>query len=82
VRAMARMCKQHGKIHHEWLQCWYVQRGCEPRIFEQGNILLREKPDALYVWAWKGQVGTAESCADPQTAWRYIEKIFRMAKEG
>ena len=82
VRAMARMCKQHGKIHHEWLQCWHVQRGCEPRIFEQGNILLREKPDALYVWAWKGQVGTAESCADPQMAWQHVEKIFRMAKEG
>jgi hypothetical protein len=82
VRAMDRMCKRHGKIHHEWLQCWYVRGSCEPHIFEQGKILLREKPDALYVWAWKGQVGTAESCADPQTAWRYVEKIFRMAKAG
>ena len=82
VRAMDRMCKQHGKIHHEWLQCWIAQAGCEPRIFEQGKILLREKPDALYVWAWKGQVGTAETCADPQTAWRYVETILRMAKES
>jgi hypothetical protein len=50
-------------------------------IFEQGKILVREQPDALYVWAWKGQVGTAEACANPQTAWMYAEKILRMAKD-
>ena len=55
--------------------------GSEPRILEQGKILLREKPDALYVWAWKGQVGTSESCADPDTAWHYAGQVLRMAKE-
>lgn len=80
VRAIDRMCKQQGKIHHEWLQCWTVQAGREARIFAQGQVLLREQPDALYVWAWKGQVGTAESCADPQTAWAYAEKVLKMAK--
>lgn len=81
VRALGRLCQQHGKSHHEWLQCWAVRRGREPRVFEQGRILLREKPDALYVWAWKGQAGTVESCDDPGTAWGYAEKILRMAKE-
>jgi hypothetical protein len=82
VRSMGAMCRQHGKTHHEWLQCWDVREGREPRILEQGGILLREKPDALYVWAWKGQAGTAESCADPARAWDYAGKILRMAKEN
>ncbi len=81
VRGLDRLCKQHGKIHHEWLQCWHAQVGKEPRIYDQGKILVREQPDALYVWAWKGQVGTAETCVDPQTAWSYAEKVLRLAKE-
>ena len=74
--------QQHGKIHHEWLQCWNVEKACEPRISDQGEILLREQPDALYVWAWKGQVGTDETCVDPQSAWQHVEKILRLAKEN
>jgi hypothetical protein len=82
VHAMGRLCKQHGKVHHEWLQCWIAKAGCEPRIFEQGKILVREQPDALYIWAWKAQVGTAEACVDPATAWAYAEKVLKMAKES
>jgi hypothetical protein len=81
IRAMGSMCRRQGKVHHQWLQCWDVREGKEPRIFDQGRIILREKPDALYVWAWKGQAGTAESCADPAKAWQQADRILRMAKE-
>jgi len=75
------MCRLNQKTHHEWLQCWYVKKGQEYRIAEQGQILLRTKPDALYVWAWNGQMGTAESCEDPVTAWNYASQILLSAKE-
>jgi hypothetical protein len=80
VRALDGVCRQAGKTHHEWLQCWDARAGREHRILEQGRILLREKPDALYVWAWKGQAGTAEACADPGKAWGYAETVLREAK--
>lgn len=82
VRRMAALCRESGKTHHEWLQCWQVEKECEPRIGAQGEILVREQPDALYVWAWKGQIGTAETCADPLSAWQYAERILRLAKDG
>jgi len=81
VRAMDSLCRGRGKVHHEWLQCWDVRAGREARIAEQGKVLLREKPDALYVWAWKGQAGSSESCDDPAEAWRQAEIILRKAKE-
>jgi hypothetical protein len=82
VRAMGDLCRDRGKIHHEWLQCWDVRGGKETRIRDQGRILLREKPDALYVWAWKGQAGTSESCDDPVKAWLQAKEILREAKES
>lgn len=51
VRQLADACRRHGKRLHEWLQCWNVRRGREQRIVDQGRVLLRERPDALYVWA-------------------------------
>lgn len=80
VNQLEALCKQHGKIHHEWLQCWNVRKGKEARIAEQGAILVREKPDALYVWAWQGQIGTTETCDDPVTAWGYARQILEQAK--
>jgi hypothetical protein len=82
VRRMDELCQAGGKRHHEWLQCWHVRRGREERIHAQGQVLLRENPDALYVWAWNAQVGTAETCADPETAWHAAAGILRAAKEG
>jgi hypothetical protein len=82
VRRMRSLCQANHKVHHEWLQCWHVEKSAEPRITAQGEILLREQPDALYVWAWKGQVGTDETCADPQSAWQHAETILRKAKEA
>jgi hypothetical protein len=79
---MGDMCRRQGKAHHQWLQCWDVREGREGRIFDQGRVILREKPDALYAWAWKGQAGTSESCANPDKAWREAERILRMAKEN
>ena len=81
LRQMEGICTRSNKIHHEWLQCWDVNRGKEQRILEQGNVLVREQPDALYVWAWKGQVGTSESCDDPETAWSCACDVLRRAKE-
>jgi hypothetical protein len=34
------------------------------------------------VWAWKGQIGTTESCEDPAAAWKNAEQVLRMAKEA
>ncbi len=81
VRALADTCRTHGKLHHEWLQAWTVAAGNEPRITAQGEILLREQPDALYVWAYLGQIGTTESCADPLLAWHHATDVLRRAKE-
>ncbi len=80
VNQLDNLCKTSLKIHHEWLQCWKVKRGNEQRILEQGKILVRERPDSLYVWAWKGQIGTTESCDDPATCWDYACEVFRLAK--
>lgn len=59
VERMDTVAKQNGKIHHEWLECWRAHSGREQRIFDQGEVLVRKQPDALYVWAWEGQIGTA-----------------------
>jgi len=80
VRELDSLCRGAGKKHHEWLQAWKVKRGNEPRITAQGEILLREKPDALYVWAYLGQVGTTEASEDPEAAWAAAEGILRRAK--
>jgi hypothetical protein len=80
VRDMDDVCRETGKVHHEWLQCWAVKAGQEDRVFEQGRILVREQPEALYVWAWKGQRGTSESCAHPEAAWERAADVLRLAK--
>jgi hypothetical protein len=80
VREMAAICRRQGKVHHEWLQCWRVKQGREPRIFEQGHILIEEAPDALYIWAWSGQIGTGESCDDPERAWAEAGRVLQAAK--
>jgi len=74
-------CKKAGKIHHEWLQCFAARRGNEERIVQQGKVLIREQPDALYVWAWKAQIGTTEAADDPELAWAKAAQVLRMAKE-
>jgi hypothetical protein len=80
VRDMAQICAAHQKKHHQWLQAWGVQQGREARIKAQGDILIQENPDALYVWAYQGQIGTSESCADPAAAWAAACEILRKAK--
>jgi len=80
VRELARCCAKNGKKHHEWLQAWDVRAGNEQRITAQGEILLRESPDGLYVWAYEGQVGTAESSDDAALAWAHARAILEKAK--
>lgn len=80
VAELDNLCKQNGKIHHEWMQCFQVIKGREQRILEQGRALIRSRPDALYIWAWQGQVGTAETCDDPTSAWEHACEILREAK--
>ena len=82
IDRMAAVAKAHNKVHHEWLECWRAEAGRESRIREQGEIMVRHKPDAFYVWAWEGQIGTYESCANPELAWAEACKVLRMAKEA
>lgn len=79
---MATLARQAGKVHHEWLQCFNVRRGQEHRVLAQGEILIRERPDALYIWAWEGQIGTSEACDDPAAAWAQAKAVLRLAKAG
>ncbi|MCC9076701.1 hypothetical protein FKZ61_011335 [Litorilinea aerophila] len=80
LQEMTDVTRQHGKVHHEWLQCWRVQAGREPRIFDQGQRLVQARPDAIYVWAWEGQIGTTEACEDPAAAWGQVCRVLRLAK--
>ena len=81
VRELADVCRRAGKRHHEWFECWGTRAGREGRIVQQGEILVREKPDALYVWAYRAQVGTSESAADPEAAWSAACRVLRLAKQ-
>ncbi len=80
VRDISQACTAYNKKHHQWLQCWGVKKGNEHRIKEQGKILLDENPDALYVWAYQGQIGTSEACDDPESAWQAASQILKKAK--
>ncbi len=82
VNDLAALCKRSGKRHQEWLQAWIVKKGNEHRIIEQGKILVDAKPDGLYVWAYKGQIGTAEACEDPAAAWEAVKEVFRLANNS
>ena len=82
INELDNLCRSSGKIHHEWLQCWNVRKGNERRILDQGQVLIRERPASLYVWAWQGQVGTTETCDDPAASWQYACEILRAAKAG
>lgn len=81
IDQMAATCQSHGKVHHEWLECWRAQAGREERIREQGEIMVKRQPDAFYVWAWEAQIGTYESCVNPELAWAAASKVLRMAKD-
>jgi hypothetical protein len=76
---MEALCRATGKTHHEWLQCWNVRAGREHRILEQAKILLEYPLDALYLWAYEAQVGTNETCDDPEKAWEYGMRVLKMA---
>lgn len=78
---MGAVTKRYGKTHHEWLECWRVQAGREDRVRQQGEVMVRAQPDALYVWAWEGQIGTKESCVNPELAWSKAVEVLRLAKE-
>lgn len=80
IQALGALCRQHHKVHHEWLQCWNVRQGREYRILDQGRTLTQEGPDALYVWAWKGQIGTSETCDNPSAAWAAALHVLDLAK--
>jgi hypothetical protein len=82
VHEIRDLCRESDKVHHEWLQCWTVDAGQEERIRAQGEILIEEAPDALYVWAWRGQAGTYETCDNPELAWSIAEEILRRADEA
>jgi hypothetical protein len=77
---LAHLCRAAGKRQHQWLQCWGVRAGNEPRIAELGKVLCAARPHGLYVWAFEGQVGTNEACDDPPRAWAAACAVLRLAK--
>jgi len=81
IRELQEVCSQNSKKHHQWLQSWNVRAGREFRISEQGEIFIREQPDALYVWAYESQIGMSESSDSPEISWKETKKILRQAKE-
>jgi hypothetical protein len=80
IQEIAADCTAYNKQHHQWLQCWGVQKGNEQRIQQLGEIILAQNPNALYVWAYKGQAGISETCEDPQLSWDFASKILKKAK--
>jgi hypothetical protein len=80
IQDLDAICQRQHKVHHEWLQTWKVAAGKEARILEQGRILVEAQPDALYIWAWEGQVGTTESCDNPVLAWSKACEVLASAK--
>ena len=76
---MGALCSDHGKMHQEWFQCWGIERGNEERAAAQGRILIEERPDAIYTWAYNGQLGTSETCEDPERAWALTAQVLREA---
>lgn len=82
VQRLATLARNSRKKHHQWLQCYAVKQGREQRIRDQGEVLVSQQPDALYVWAYKGQVGMAESCDDPPAAWEAACEVLRLAKRS
>lgn len=81
VRELATLCRGRAKKHHEWLQCWGVEARREPRVGAMGQVLCAERPDALYVWAFEGQIGTSEACDDPGRAWAEACAVLRLAQD-
>ena len=80
IKEISQLCRDNNKKHHQWLQAWGVKKGREARIKAQGEIIIRQKPDALYAWAYQGQIGTQESSEDPETAWAAACEILKKAK--
>jgi hypothetical protein len=68
-RALLVAARAAGKSPHLWLQCWKLHRGREAEIETAAKMLATYGPDTLYVWAYRGQLGTTETCEEPELAW-------------
>jgi hypothetical protein len=80
VQELADVCRRTNKIHHEWIQAFCVSSGKEDRLAAQGEILIDMNPDGLYAWAYLGQIGTTETCRNPEATWEAVKGVFRKAK--
>jgi hypothetical protein len=78
-RALVDCARKAGKSPHLWLQCWSVPRRRERELVDASRILAEAEPDALYIWAYRGQDGTSETCDDPARAWECALEGFRNA---
>ncbi len=81
IQELGQICADNKKQHHQWLQAWGVKKGREERIRQMADVLIDEKPDALYVWAYLAQVGTSEACEDPEAAWKIVAEMLKRAKK-
>lgn len=68
-RALVAKARSARKSPHLWLQCWKLHRGREPEIEQAARMLATYGADTLYVWAYRGQLGTTETCEEPELAW-------------
>jgi len=67
--ALVEEARKNRKSPHLWLQCWKIIRGRERELVEASVELAKAKPGTIYVWAYRGQLGTTEACDAPDAAW-------------
>lgn len=66
---LVKLAREAGKSPHLWLQCWKIEKGRESEIVQAAKVLAESQPDAIYVWGYRGQLGTTETCVDPERSW-------------
>jgi hypothetical protein len=76
TRAAIALARQHGKRSLMWLQGWMIPSGREAEQEEAARLIAAEGPDALYVWSYRGGLGSNETCEDPASAWQVLRQVY------
>lgn len=77
--ALVEAARKAKKSPHLWIECCGIPKGRETELVEGCAMLSKAAPDTLYVWAYRGQLGTSEACEDPGRAWACLLDGFRAA---
>jgi hypothetical protein len=75
------LCRRYKKTSNLWLQAWQVPSNRENEVGQAVKALADLHPDTLWVWAYRGQEGTSESCANPELVWKTITREIRRVKK-